>query len=232
MIVAAHQPHYLPWSGYFDKMDRVDAFILLDTVQFKKNEWQNRNRFRTPEGWHWVTVPVRHDHGQTIAEVRIDPDQPRWAHKHEQALRTDYGAAAHSAPVLDRLSSLWDRSWELLCDLNIATVEALADLLDVATPRHLASRMESTPDDADDRLISLCRQLGADAYLAGPDGPSYMDMERWEGAGIRVEVQEFVHPEYPQAFAGFEPGLSVVDLICNCGPEALPLLRRANGRER
>ena len=71
MIVAIHQPQYLPWIGYFEKMDRTDAFVLLDTVQFKKNEWQNRNRIKTPEGWQWLTVPVLHKFPQRIDEVRI-----------------------------------------------------------------------------------------------------------------------------------------------------------------
>src|SRR2546422_6018488 len=54
------QPQYLPWLGFFDKMDRVDRFVLLDSVQYKKNEWQNRNRIRTATGWQWLTVPVHY----------------------------------------------------------------------------------------------------------------------------------------------------------------------------
>ena len=71
MIVTIHQPQYMPWLGYFDKADRADIFILLDDVQFKKNEWQNRNRIRTSQGWQWFTVPVLHDFGQKINEVKI-----------------------------------------------------------------------------------------------------------------------------------------------------------------
>jgi hypothetical protein len=58
MIVAIHQPQYLPWLGYFDKMLAADLFCYLDCVQFKKNEWQNRNRIKTAQGWQWLTVPV------------------------------------------------------------------------------------------------------------------------------------------------------------------------------
>ncbi|MCK7503766.1 MAG: WbqC family protein [Desulfobacterales bacterium] len=58
MIVAIHQPQYLPWLGYFDKMLKADVFCYLDTVQYKKNEWQNRNRIKTAQGWQWLTVPV------------------------------------------------------------------------------------------------------------------------------------------------------------------------------
>ena len=69
MIVAIHQPQYLPWLGYFDKIDKADIFVLLDDVQYKKNEWQNRNKILTATGWQWLTVPVKYNFGQKINEV-------------------------------------------------------------------------------------------------------------------------------------------------------------------
>jgi hypothetical protein len=75
-VLAAHQPQYLPWLGFFDKLAQADVFVLLDTVQFKKNEWQNRNRIKGPTGPQWLTVPVRHRFPQTIAEVEVPPDDP------------------------------------------------------------------------------------------------------------------------------------------------------------
>jgi len=230
MIVAIHQPHYLPWAGYMDKLDRADAFVLLDTVQFTKSEWQNRNRFKTAEGWQWVSVPVLHQHGQAIRDVQIDPNQSTWPRKHRNALETNYSSTPHFARVADGLFSLWEQEWASLGPLNRATVELFAGLMGIDTPIHLASEMEATPEDPDERLIALCRELGADIYLAGAAGPDYMDMAKWGTAGIEVQVQEFVHPVYEQPFGDFLPGMSAADLLCNCGPQALPLLRSANGR--
>jgi hypothetical protein len=230
MIVAVHQPQYLPWAGYLDKIDRADTFVLLDTVQFKKGEWQNRNRIKTAAGWQWLTVPVLHDHGQAIREVRIDPDRGAWSRKHREALKTNYGATPYYDRVREALEPIWERVWELLAPLNRATVEALTGLLGVTTPIHLASELGEAPEHPDERLIAICLRLDADTYLAGAGGSAYMELERWEKAGIRVEVQEFVHPEYTQPFGDFLPAMSAVDLLCNCGPGALDLLRRANGR--
>ena len=230
MIVAIHQPQYMPWAGYMDKLDRADAFVLLDTVQFKKGEWQNRNRIKTAEGWQWISVPVLHRHGQAIAEVRIDPKQSAWSRKHREALKTNYATTPYFDLVSRPLFEIWERTWEFLNPLSRATVELFADLLGIDTPIHLASEMDPAPDHPDERLIALCRQLGADTYLAGAAGPDYMEMALWRAAGIEVVVQEFTHPEYRQPFGAFLPGMSAVDLLCNCGPEALPLLRSANGR--
>ncbi|MGB2630330.1 MAG: WbqC family protein, partial [Candidatus Omnitrophota bacterium] len=85
MKVAIHQPQYLPWLGFFDKMDRADVFVLLDDVQYKKNEWQNRNKIRNVEGWQWLTVPVLHEFGQKISEVKID-NEKNWKDKHLKSL--------------------------------------------------------------------------------------------------------------------------------------------------
>ena len=132
--------------------------------------------------------------------------------------------------VSARLGPVWDREWTALASLNRATIEVLTGLLGITTPLRWASELGPAPEQPDERLIELCRRVGADTYLAGPGGPDYMEMDRWEAAGLRVIVQEFVHPVYDQPFDGFLPAMSAVDLLCNCGPEALPLLRTANGR--
>lgn len=230
MIVAVHQPQYLPWTGYFDKMDSADVFVLLDTVQFKKGEWQNRNRFKTDRGPVWVTVPVRHHSGQLISEVAINEQNRNWSHKHRQALTTCYGATPFCEPVAAALETLWEREWSRLAPLNSAVIEALRELLGIDTPLVVASDLPPMPDQADERLIAICRELGADTYLAGAGGPAYMEMERWEGTGIDVRVHDFTHPMYDQPFGDFLPAMSAVDLLCNCGPEALEVLRAANGR--
>ena len=95
MIVTIHQPQYLPWVGYFDKIDRADVFVLLDNVQYKKNEWQNRNRIKTAQGWQWITVPVLHRHTEKITEVKIN-NTVDWPKKHLHALKYHYAKTPFS----------------------------------------------------------------------------------------------------------------------------------------
>jgi len=133
MRLAAHQPQYLPWLGYFDKLDRADIFVLLDTVQFKKNEWQNRNRIRTAEGWQWLTVPVRHRFPTVIREVRID-ESGAWRRKHREALRLLYARAPFRQAVLPPLETLLEEPFTDLAALNERTVRLLSGLLGVRTP--------------------------------------------------------------------------------------------------
>jgi hypothetical protein len=224
MRLAAHQPQYLPWLGYFDKMDRADVFVLLDTVQYKKNEWQNRNRIRTATGWQWLTVPVHHRFPMSIAEVRVDDGGP-WRRKHREALRIHHARAPFRDPILPALEELLEEPFASLAELGTRSVRLLAGLLGVRTPIVLASTLQGIPSGADDRLIALCRRHGCSTYLSGAGGSEYMDPEAYRRAGVTVETQAFRHPVYPQAYPGFEPNLSAVDLLMNCGPGAIRRVR-------
>jgi len=224
LIVAVHQPQYLPWLGYFDKMNRADVFCYLDNVQYKKNEWQNRNRIKSANGWQWLTVPVRYRFPQKIHQVKIN-DETAWQRKHRQALASGYGKAPYFKEVMEALRPLYDRTWSNLADLNIAAAELLRNLLEIR-PRQIleASRMELSREPSD-RLIDICEAVGADTYLAGAGGADYMDLERFAERGVRVIFQDFRHPVYPQRFDGFISHLSVLDLLFNCGPDSSAILR-------
>ena len=225
LAVAIHQPHYLPWMGYLAKLDRADCFVYLDTVQFEKNGWQNRNRIKAPQGTQWLTVPVRHRFGQTIAEVAI-AEAAVWARKHRQALTTHYGRAPHFAATWPALETLYAAAWERMADLAVASAECLARLLGIHRPTVRASALGPLPDEPTERLVVICQRMAADTYLAGAAGSEYMDLDRFARAGIRVLVQEYRHPEYPQRYGPFVPNLAAVDLLCNVGPQSLAVLRR------
>jgi hypothetical protein len=221
--VAIHQPQYLPWLGYFDKLDSADVFILLDTVQFKKHEWQNRNRIRTSDGWQWLTVPIIDRFPERIDCVEINT-RTDWQRKHCQALRLHYGRAPFWDPLGPELAALLESLWARLSDLNVAVTDLLCRHLGIKTSRLLASAL-SAQEDPTDRLIDLCRAVGGTAYLAGQSGPSYMDVNRFAEAGIDIQVQAYTHPQYPQRYQPFVSHLAVIDLLFNCGPESLNVLR-------
>ncbi len=226
MKVAIHQPQYLPWLGYFDKIDQADVFVLLDDVQFKKNEWQNRNRIKTATGWQWLTVPVLHRSAQRISEVTINPTVP-WSRKHLQALTSNYGSAPFFDPHRPFFEEIYAREWTLLLDLNLATITYLAEALKIRAKLVLASSLPVPPEfEATDRLVAICQAVGADTYLSGVGGKEYLDMSRFDEAGIRVLFQAFQTRPYPQRFGAFVPDLSVVDLLFNCNGDSLHILQQ------
>lgn len=224
MIVAVHQPQFLPWLGYFDKIDRADVFVLLDTVQFKKNEWQNRNKIKTAQGWQWLTVPVMYKYPQLINEVTIN-NRVNWQHKHRQALLTNYRKASYYEDIQEKLRDIFSSSWEYISQLNIEVVRRLVAILGIDTPIYVASELGVFPQDPDERLIAITKHFGAGTYLAGIGGRGYMSLDTYKRSGIEVIFQDFKHPFYEQLFGDFEPYMSIIDLLFNHGDKSLTILR-------
>ena len=231
MIVAVHQPQYLPWLGYFDKMRRADVFCYLNDVQYKKNEWQNRNRIKTAQNRQWITVPVRYHFPEKINEVHIN-NGVDWTRKHLQALVTNYSRSPYYSEYIPIFEEVYSREWQLISELNVHLIEHLRGVLNLQEkPTVLSSDLELR-EEPTDRLIDICKALGADTYLAGQGGADYMDLERFEKNGLKLTVQEFRHPVYSQLFEDFQSHLSIVDLLFNCGPESMNIIREANAEPK
>ncbi len=228
MRVAIHQPQYLPWLGYLDKIDQADIFVILDNVQFKKNEWQNRNRIRTGQGWQWLTVPVLHRFGQRINQVAINQTED-WAAKHLRAIEMHYAKAPHRERYWEGFRQILVGRWELLAPLNIAVLRWLCQAFGITTPIGLASEM-SLREEPTERLIDICRTLGATHYLAGAGATGYMDADGFEASGTRLEIQGFQHPIYAQCYEPFIPGMAGIDLLFMHGGQGLDRLRSARGK--
>ena len=224
MIVSVHQPQYLPWLGYFDKIDKADVFVLLDNVQFKKNEWQNRNKIKTANGWQWLTVPVMYKFPQLINEVGIN-NKDKWQHRQRQTIISNYKKAPSWTLLEDFFEEIFSSEWQSISQLNIHVVKKLVNMLGVKTPLYVASELGEFPEDPDERLVTLTKHFDADVYLAGGGGKGYMDMEKYTRAGLEVVFQEYEHPVYDQLFGEFEPFMSVIDLIYNHGEKSLEILR-------
>ena len=225
MIIAIHQPQYLPYAGFFDKIDKADIFVLLDDVQFKKNEWQNRNRIPNSQGWQWLTVPVKYKFGQKICEIEIN-NQTNWMNKHYQALLTNYNQSPVFKEFQSFFKNVYEKSWRKLSSLNIYLIENLKKFLEIKTDLILSSEL-GVSGKKTVRLVEICRKLKADVYLSGPGGGSYLDLDEFKKAGIRPRFQDFHEPVYPQAFPGpgFRQNMSIIDLLFNCGRDSLDVLR-------
>jgi hypothetical protein len=227
LIAAIHQPQYLPWLGYIDKIDKADVFCYLDNVQYKKNDWQNRNRIKTADGWQWVTTPVRYRFPQKINEVAIN-NTLNWRRKHLHALITNYKKTPYFEDYIDIFRRIYAADWEYLVNLNIQMAEEIRIALDLTSTRIVRASDLNLSDDPTERLIDVCKSTGCDTYLAGVDGAKYMDMSRFDARQIRVIFQDFNHPVYTQQFGEFVTHLSIVDLLFNCGPASMQIIREAN----
>lgn len=228
MRVAIAQPTYLPWMGYFDLMDQVDCFVILDSVQFEKQSWQQRNRIKTPSGLQWLTVPVvfRGLLGQRIQDVEIRSTD--FASKHLRAIELNYRRSPHFDVYFPQLVELLSasRNQQGLVDLNLRLIEWFCRLLGLQTRMIRSSTMKEEGRRCE-LLVNLCGHLKGQFYLSALGSAGYLlkELNRFFEAGIQVGFQNYQHPSYQQLFPPFCPYASVLDLLFNEGGRSMEIIR-------
>lgn len=219
MIVTIHQPEFMPYGGFFAKALRSEIFILLDTVQFAKNNWQNRNKLLVNGEGRWVTVPVaakgRLD--STIAETEIIANG--WQKKMLGTLQANYRQHPYYDHVFPFFDDLLSREHERLAALNEAIILFMAERLGCEA-KWVRSSDLSSEGSRSDLLAALSAEVGGDLYLSGAGGRNYLEAAPFEAAGVGVQYHDFHAEPYPQPGASeFVANLSVVDLLFCCGPD-------------
>ena len=230
MIVAAHQPHFMPWLGYLDKMAKADLFVVMDDLQYEAQNFQNRQRVKLAAGPAWLTVPLVHGtHSDRICDKRIDnaaSAKQHWQRRMWLTLETSYARAPFFTRYADELRGMFARPWISLLELDLAMLDLARKWLRIRVPIVRSSSLQLTGHKTE-RIIDMCRKVGARAYLSGSGGSqSYLDAEQMGRAGIGVIWQHFDHPVYTQRYPerGFVRYLGFLDLVLNCGPESRDML--------
>ena len=223
-VVGIHQPEYLPWMGFLNKLANSDTFVLLDNVQFRKNYFQNRNRIRTADGWTWLTVPIKKASLEThISEIMIDDSKP-WGKRHWKSLKQNYSKSKHFGEFFKFFEETYARKWVKLADLNTEIIRFFVDAMGIRVEIVLASQLRAGGTGTE-LLLHICEELDADVYLSGRFGKDYMKEDAFREAGIRVAYQDFQHPEYEQVFKPFVPAMAGVDILFNLGTSGFELMK-------
>lgn len=231
--IVVTQSNYLPWRGWFDMLRQADGLVLLDSVQFTRRDWRNRNRIKTAQGPIWLTVPVeakgRFD--QAVDETRISDHG--WAEAHLRSIALAYARAPHFAEAFPWLQAQLRAvaAEPLLTRVNEALIRALCLRLGIGLPimrdGDLLPRAELPGLDPSERLAALAAAMGATRYVSGPAAQVYLDPAPFARRGIDVAWMDYSgYPDYPQLWGAFEPAVSVVDLLFNLGDDAPRYLGR------
>lgn len=228
MICTVHQPNYLPYLGFFEKASQSDIFIIYDTTQFKKNDWQNRNRLCSTDGWQWITVSILHSFGQKIKEVEIDytrkPLKNNWS-----KIQTIYGKAPYFKKYAGIFDDIYKKEYRYIADLNYDLITAISKILGLNTKFIRSSELRSIETKSSQALVDLCNIVSADTYISGSEGRNYLETNLFDESNIKLQFQNYKHPVYKQFNnSEFQPYMSIVDLIFNCGEASLEILKSGN----
>jgi len=219
--VAILQSNYIPWKGYFDMIAAVDEFILYDDMQYTRRDWRNRNKIKTPQGVQWLTVPVqaKGKYHQIIRDTEIDNTE--WALKHWNSLKLNYQRTPHFEEISAWLEPLYlNNTYTHISQLNRCFIEAICDFLGITT---VISNSWDYPliEGKTERLADLCSKAGGTEYISGPAAKDYIEESVFKGFDIELSWFDYSgYKEYPQLWGEFEHGVSILDLLFNCGNES------------
>lgn len=224
MKAVIHQPNYFPYSGFFHKLSLADIFVMMDNTQYDK-KFTNRNRIIVPNGWIWITVPIKKEQKlfpNRLVEINNELD---WRVIHWEKIHRSYTNAEFFHLYKEYFESLFKKEWNFLFELNFETLRQIIDWLGLKI--EIIKESDLNIDGAStERLINICKAVGADTYVSGIGGKNYIDEKSFSKNKVNLEYQEFVHPKYSQHFSdSFIPDLSIIDLLANVGPKSLSLLK-------
>lgn len=222
--IAILQSNYIPWKGYFDMIAAVDEFILYDDMQYTKNDWRNRNQIKTPQGTQWLTVPVGQDISRRIRDVHLSDNS--WQLKHWKSLVSNYRRASHFEEVSAWLEPLYlVASYTHLSQLNRCFIETVCQYLGIKTV--IRNSWDYTLlDGKTERLANLCKQAGGTEYISGPSAKNYVEERIFTDMDIRLTWFDYAgYPDYPQLWGEFTHGVTILDLLFNCGKDSPRYMR-------
>lgn len=223
------QPTYLPWSGYFGLLNSVDLFIFLDSVQFERRSWQQRNQIKIVNGSQWLTVPVnsKGKRDQKINEVEIDLNS-RHYEKHQKSITLNYNKSLFFNNTSKAIFEIFEKNINNLSCLNIELINLLNNLLGIKTKTLKSSDLMSKGVKSN-LLASICSEVGAKEYISPQGSKSYLDIsDAFDEIETKIHYFKYTHPRYSQNFDGFLENMSVIDLLMNCGEESLELIQNSS----
>ncbi len=218
--IAIMQPTFLPWLGYFSLIKKVDKFIFLDSVQFNKRSWQQRNKIKNNTKSMYLTVPVlsKNKFDQKISETKIDRNS-KYIENHLKSLKLNYGSSIYFDIYFNGLKKIYDNDFESISELNINLIKHCSNLLNIETEFFKTSDF-NFENSKTKLLVNICKYFKANTYISPEGSKDYLIENNFNENDISLEYQNYMHPKYNQNNEAFISHLSVIDLFFNEGPKS------------
>lgn len=213
MKLAVMQPYFLAYIGYYQLIASVDTFIVYDNIKYTKNGWINRNRMLVNGTNATFSLPLRKDSDALDVvqrELSVNFDRNKLMNQFKGA----YGRApyfAQTLPLLERIVRYVDNN--LFRYIHHSLIETCAHL-GVSTKIGISSGIDIDHNlKGQDKVITICRALGADTYINAIGGTELYDRDVFRAQGVELKFIRSRPFEYAQFGAPFVPWLSIVDVL-------------------
>jgi len=233
-MIVISQPTYLPWSGYFDLIDRSSIFVFLDDVQFERRSWQQRNRIISKNEYLTISVPVQKKgkRSQLIKDVKIV--NYNFKNKHISSIKNCYSKSKFFSNYFEEIKNIFDKNenTQYLVDLNINLIKWLCNKIGIKTVFMRSSELDVSGKKSE-KLINICLKLNKNNYLTSFGAIEYIKKDKgiFNVAGIEVSFQNYKQAPYKQKSNFFLENPSILDLLFKEGPNSLPIIRKGRAKD-
>lgn len=217
MRISIHQPAYLPWLGYIEKLQNCDIFVVLDHVQFQNSSFQNRNFIKSKNKKLLLTVPVikhGYDGLPTLNRLQIN-NQTNWQRKHWKSIEQNYSKCDQFSSLSGRLQKFYLKKYDALHELCKEMLEYYCEIFKIKTRIVYSKELGCWHKSGSELLLDICKHLHASEYYSGTLGRRYLNLEDFRASGIEVVFQDYQVKQYAQKGENFLENMSVIDLLFN-----------------
>lgn len=164
-----HQPHFLPWLGYFNKLANSDIFIIQDNVQFRRRYFQNRTKIQNSQKHPiWFTIPVHAKRHTKIMDVKTVDD--KWKNDLFKKLLHSYNQENFYDENIDFIKeSILNTHSNYLTEINQTLINDLGKYLNIQIEFEFAHHYEKYVNPSYD-LVNICLKNNVKRYLFGEGG--------------------------------------------------------------
>lgn len=208
MIVASHQPNFLPYPGFFFKMYCADIFTLSDTVKFSSTGYHNYNYLMENGRRVKITVPVK-SHTLPIMDVEL-ADWHYYREKIINRLWQDYHNAPFYRKCADMIVDVFRRDYRYMEHLNTELIQAIMMRMHMDVTIRRESNLDLHSGTPTDQIMEICTKLGADTYLSGDGAKEYLNVDELEKNHIVVAWSNYKSIDNGQ-------NISMLDYLMNNG---------------
>ena len=214
MTIAIMQPYIFPYIGYFQLIQAVDKFVIYDDVNFINKGWINRNRILVGGKEHLFTIPLKDaSQNRLIYEVELSESEP-WRKKLLKTIQQSYQKAPNYSTVFPIVEEIVIFDTGTINELIIHCLKSICGYLSIKTEIVDSSSVYNNTDlKAQERILDICRQEGAQHYINPVGGMELYDKSKFSAQGIRLNFIKSTAGSYPQYKNAFVPWLSIIDIL-------------------